>query len=109
MKVKRTERGFERIDFMDNSLGPCSVQQSSVILDYPGSLQDPGSSALWLGRDNNRMHLDRDQVRELVAHLQAWLETGSLELPQEKPHEQQRQPSTPPVDPLVGGDCGGAG
>ena len=89
MKVKRTDRGFELVDFMDTNLAPCSVQQSSVVLNYPDSLQNPGSSALWLGRDADRMHMDREQVAELVAHLQAWLKTGSLELQQEAPNEQQ--------------------
>lgn len=26
----------------------------------------------------SRMHLDRDQARELVAHLKRWIDTGSL-------------------------------
>lgn len=27
---------------------------------------------------SSRMHLDRDQARELVAHLKRWIDTGSL-------------------------------
>jgi hypothetical protein len=27
---------------------------------------------------NTRLHLDRDQVKKLVEHLQKWLETGEL-------------------------------
>jgi hypothetical protein len=29
---------------------------------------------------NTRFHLDRNQVESLVAHLQAWLKTGSLKI-----------------------------
>ncbi len=75
MIVTKTDRGFERIDFGDWNDKPCSLQQSSAILDhYPDAFDRPGSSAVWLGRDDGRAHLSREQVAELVRHLTAWLE-----------------------------------
>lgn len=100
-----TERGFERIEFVDHNGVACSLQQSSAIdFHAAGSIDNAGSSLLWLGCNdadpkvfipngnlawrpvempdkyiaNTRMHLNREQVIQLVTHLQAWLETGSL-------------------------------
>lgn len=86
MKVKKTARGFEIIEFTDKYGEKCSLQQSSIV----GSEQ-PGATAIWLGCDENgkthlgeqlspRMHLDRKQVKEIVKHLKAWLKTGSFKL-----------------------------
>lgn len=73
-EIGHTDRGFERIEFYDRNDQLCSLQQSSAAIeDGP-----PGSSALWLGIDGERMHLDREQVAALVAHLSAWLQTGSF-------------------------------
>lgn len=82
MKVERTERGFERIEVLEYANAPTKmvrlVQQSSAALVelYYDALDRPGTSALWIG-DN---HLNREQVRELIGHLQSWLDTGSLEV-----------------------------
>jgi len=77
MEVKHTARGFETIAFDDRYGNRCSLQQSSAIdLDYDD--QKPGASFVWLGRESMRMHLDRQKVSELVAHLGRWLETGSF-------------------------------
>lgn len=73
-KIEETDRGFERIEFEDINDQLCSLQQSSAII-YDGP---PWSSAVWLGRGGERMHLDREQVAALVAHLSAWLQTGSF-------------------------------
>lgn len=85
MKVESTTRDFEVISFRDHNGEECSLQQSSIT-----DLQnDAGATAVWLGCDKNaaphmghemspRMHLNREQVIELVTHLQAWLETGSF-------------------------------
>lgn len=51
------------------------IQESSAVGDYDDSLDNPGSSYLWVGRDH---HLDRDQVRELIGHMNAWLTNGRL-------------------------------
>lgn len=101
MKVEKTDRGFEIIKFEDGNGEKCSLQQSSAFRDDEGA-DKPGSSLLWLGRDDvkpqrlvfsegwvnvalpdgakcfGRMHLTRPQVQELVGHLQKWCETGSL-------------------------------
>lgn len=86
-RVERTIRGFQVINFDDHYGAPCSLQQSSL-----AEYVKPGTSAVWLGLDavplhsstghvmSPRMHLTRKQVKALVAHLQAWLDTGSFEL-----------------------------
>lgn len=75
MTESRTGRGFELVEFNDYYGKPCSLQQSSLALFEP-----PGSSAVWLGQGENRMHLDQTQVEELVKRLQHWLETGKIHL-----------------------------
>ena len=74
-----TNRNFRIIKFTDINQKDCSLQESSAILDYDDSLQKPGSSSVWLGRDEARMHLDRGSVRALIAKLHWWLKTGNLE------------------------------
>lgn len=73
-KVDRTQRGFEIVEFEDMYNQRCSLQQSSIAL-----YDQPGSGAIWLGRDGERMHLKDTQVKELVEMLQRWLDTGSFE------------------------------
>ena len=80
MKVEKTQRGFERIDFTDSYRAECSLQVSSCV--------DPH---IWFGCNENapnhhvtnepmspRMHLTREQAIELVRHLLSWIETGSF-------------------------------
>ncbi len=87
MKVDHTVRGFERIDFKDAYGEECSLQQSSVM----GTCPTPGGSFVWLGINSSvvtteagitsapsRMHLNRNQVFELIQHLTHWHETGSF-------------------------------
>jgi hypothetical protein len=82
-ELKHTERGFESIAFEDYYNQKCSLQQSSLALYEP-----PGTSALWLGVDTDlegenvcaRMHLSLEQVRELIKHLQKWVEDGTIGL-----------------------------
>ena len=83
--VGHTERGFELITFADKYGDQCELQQSSL-----AEYEEPGTSAVWLGLagDNPRihptfgtslgmrMHLDREQVETLVAHLRRWLKMG---------------------------------
>ena len=99
MKIDRTVRGFTRVEFTDRSGRACSLQHSS--------LTQP--THVWLGCDeiglrrfepgigwsdvelpqnksrgvdyiaNNRMHLDRETVRELLPFLTRFAETGELE------------------------------
>ena len=51
------------------------LQESSVIGDYPDSFDKTGSSCLWVGADHE---LNREEVTELVEHLQRWLATGKF-------------------------------
>ena len=84
MNVTTNDRGFEWIDFKDHNGVACSVQQSSAI--WPYGTGRPGTSLLWLGVNrpvpdsinSGRMHLTRDQVRELLPQLAAWAERGTL-------------------------------
>lgn len=73
MEIRNTERGFEIINFKDEYGLECSLQQSSL-----ADFKQPGSSAIWLGVNNNRMHLKLDQVKELNDFLTRWIRTGSF-------------------------------
>lgn len=75
-EIKKTSRGFELIKFDDANSHPCTLQQSSAMDDRGAA--NPGSSYIWLGKGDERMHLHRDQVRELIARLDMWLATGSF-------------------------------
>jgi hypothetical protein len=46
---RATERGFPHLEFQDQYETECSLQASSVVLDYDDSMERPGSSAVWLG------------------------------------------------------------
>lgn len=76
MKVEKTQRGFEIVQFKDLYNEDCSLQQSSLAI-----YEQPGSGAIWFGvkKGNNRMHLSYEQVKELIPLLQNWVETGSFE------------------------------
>ena len=91
MKVEATERGFALIEFFDQFGVECSLQISSLT-----------EACVWLGVDepdvkflvpgkgwqevpipkgalrSGRMHLTQDMVRELLPHLQQFVETGQL-------------------------------
>jgi len=78
MEVTRTNRGFSIINHPTRDNVPKIerlVQESSAVGDYEDSFDKPGSSYLWFGPDH---HLDREEVEELIGHLQRWLRTGSL-------------------------------
>lgn len=78
MRVRRTLRGFAIIEFKDQYLIDCSLQKSSLAT----------ADCVWLGVDGDtgstghtRMHLTRTQVKRLLPHLQAFVDTGELYLP----------------------------
>lgn len=73
MTVGNTSRGFEVVEFTDRNGQQCSLQQSSVA-DY----EPPGSSAIWLGVNDQRMHISLAQVKELLPLLKSWTKTGSF-------------------------------
>jgi hypothetical protein len=84
-EVELTPRGFKIIRFKDHYGEPCSLQASSLA-DY----KKPGTSAVWLGCEevrndhvtgqplSPRMHLNREQVAALIAHLQSWLDRDTF-------------------------------
>lgn len=101
MDVQNTNRGFQIVAFIDANGEACSMQQSSAIGEEDDAIDNPGSSMLWLGinrvqpqswppwkdvplpadcTSSGRMHLTRNQVKELVAHLRRWVRTGSLDV-----------------------------
>lgn len=72
--VERTSRGFEFIAFNDCYGEKCSLQASSL-----AEYEKPGTSAVWLGcEEPARMHLNREQVTALIAHLQSWLDNDTF-------------------------------
>lgn len=80
MRVEKSNRGFEVIvceEYAGKGGMKRLLQQSSAIGDYGNSMDQPGSSYLWVG---DYHHLDREEVSELVEHLNSWLSTGSLKL-----------------------------
>lgn len=68
MLINRTDRGLELVEFRDFYNHECSLQQSSLAT----------TQALWLGKGDQRMHLSVDQVKSLIDHLKAWVDTGSF-------------------------------
>lgn len=72
--VQLTDRRFELLEFVDHYDEPCSLQASSL-----ATYEKPGTSAVWLGIADERMHLDRDQVTALIAHLQSWLDRDTFD------------------------------
>lgn len=73
-RIKKTQRGFAIIR-NDEREHFVLVQESSAIGDHEDAMDKPGSSFLWIG---NHHHLNREQVLQLVGHLQRWLSTGKL-------------------------------
>lgn len=78
MKIETTSRGFNALlheAYPAVDLIRLAVE-SSAVGDYPDSLDNPGSSFLWIGQHH---HLNREEVKEFCDYLQRWLETGSLQ------------------------------
>lgn len=71
MEVKKTNRGFDLIEFTDRYDKECSLQKSSLATE----------DAIWLGRDSKeaRMHLTQEMVAKLLPYLQKFVETGDIE------------------------------
>jgi len=76
VNTTKTERGFEVIRFVDLYHNECSLQQSSLATE----------SAIWFGVDDNRMHLSRDQLIEVLPYLVQWLISDSF-LPKKKTND----------------------
>ena len=101
-EMGKTNRGFSIIYFKDGNDKECQLQCSSAIGDYEDSFGRPGTSFVWLGLENadpkilsekgwvsypihkdvllnTRMHLNREQVENLIDRLNEWLEKGKWE------------------------------
>lgn len=68
MHIKKTQRGFDLIEFVDHYGAACSLQKSSLATE----------DCIWLGTNTNRMHLTQEQVSQLLPELQSFVETGEL-------------------------------
>lgn len=78
MKEYTTNRGFygfEHEKYPPNDSSERIIQESSAIGNYDDALDNPGSSYLWVGDD---FHLSREEVQELIGHMQYWLENKRL-------------------------------
>jgi len=76
MNIEYTSRGFEIIRFTDQYGKSCTLQQSSL-----PEYDIPGTSAIWFGTGDDRMHIDLKLLKELLPHLQRWAEEGTFTLP----------------------------
>lgn len=99
----KTERGFGRVEFVDDYGEKCSIQESSSVtgriwlgIDHVNpqimksdaiklGLAVPFDETGWMSYPipeqvllSSRMHLNRSQVQDLVDKLQQWLDSGSL-------------------------------
>lgn len=77
IKLKPTERGFIRGEFLDTNGEECSIQESSIADD----------DRIWLGQNKGthhqgeclaRMHIDREQAIEIARLLYDFARTGRL-------------------------------
>lgn len=113
-QVTATERGFPLVKFKDHYGADCSIQESSLMVEGGAiwlgvNSANPhilASRAAEFGIKTSettgwvpypvppevlmctRMHLTKDQVKSLIAHLQAWIDTDSFEIPNENYLEQ---------------------
>lgn len=69
----KPDRGFPLIEFTDCYNHICDLQCSSL-----AHSPRPGVSAIWLGREDRRMHLTRSQVKALIRHLKNWIRKGEF-------------------------------
>ena len=92
MKKEKTCRGFSIIKFKDSYDNPCSLQMSSSAMedkiwlgidDANPQICAPGNC--WIKYDipkevmlHTRMHLTKDQVKDLLPHLQKFVKTGEI-------------------------------
>lgn len=112
-KIKQTKHGFEKIKFTDmygddSSLEASLESDSTVGNDSPGTVavwlgnDQETAAAIWLGNDHERvhpatekklgarMHLNREQVVALVAHLVSWLNSGTFRITTGKPMKRRK-------------------
>jgi hypothetical protein len=68
MSVTVSERGFRVIDFTDRYGKACSAQESSIATER----------CLWLGVNDERMHLTQEMVANLLPALEHFAQAGTL-------------------------------
>ena len=94
MRNKSTGRGFKISEFEDSHGNKCTLQKSSSaiidkiwlgISDPKLTIFEDENMGKYLNvkmpknfQVNSRMHLTQDQVKELLPHLQKFVETGEL-------------------------------
>lgn len=79
MKLKKTYRGLKRGEFKDYLYGnACSIQESSLVKPRCPGRRVIWRRVIWLGQDGFRMLLDRGLAKQLIRHLQKFVETGGL-------------------------------
>lgn len=109
--TERTSRGFEFVNFKDHYGVPCSLQASSLAIyckpgtsavwlgcdDAQPKIMASDAARLGIKTDapcgwipypipdevllSTRMHLNREQVAGLIAHLQSWLDRDTFKAP----------------------------
>ena len=67
------------------------ISESSAIGPYPDSLENPGSSYLWLGPEG--VQINREEAQELVYMILHWL--YNKRLPLKDPSDGKQPPSIP--------------
>ena len=68
MKIRYTNEGVAYTHFQDHNYNHCSIQASSVAVD-----------CIWLGVNENRMHLTRGHVADMLPLLSRFAETGKID------------------------------
>ena len=68
IELQTTGRGFTRGEFRDRYNFLCSIQKSSLATE----------DAIWLGVNENRMHLTQEMAEALIPLLQKFVDTGEL-------------------------------
>jgi len=69
MELEKTNRGFDILKFKDRYDFDCSLQKSSLASE----------ECIWLGANENRMHLTKKMVRDLLPYLHKFVETGEID------------------------------
>ena len=68
LNLTATPRGFLRGEFLDRYGASCSIQDSSLATEF----------CIWLGKDEERMHLTQAMVQDLLPHLEKFVRDGHL-------------------------------
>lgn len=79
MRIVKSANGPLHVIEAENSIG----NTTRLVGESPspfGAKSKPGASYLWIGGDSDSRshHLNREEVEELISHLQRWVSTGSL-------------------------------